>query len=185
MQEVSKQTGISVSHISRIEKGERLPGYKIFEKLNELYGKEDDNSFSYESGVFMESDYVKIPLINIARKEVFNFALESANNYIKVPQNLKNKIDFAVEIAGDSMNELNIKDGNIVFVKKQATIENGEIAIVLIDGKKATIKQFYKLGDNITLITRSKNPSYSPLIYNVLKTDIKVIGKVVSAYISI
>jgi repressor LexA len=180
MQEVSNLTGISVSHISRIEKGVRLPGYKIFEKLNELYGRGNESIISNDEKVLKEISQSKIPLIEKFKAGV---ACQKILEYIEVPHLLENTIDFALKISDDSMNELNIKNCDIVFIRQQTEVENGEIAVILIDDKDAIIKQYYHHGNNITLIPRSKNPKYCPLVYNALETDIKVIGKVVSAYI--
>lgn len=185
MQEVSNLTGISISHISRIEKGVRLPGYKIFEKLNELYGIGYETTSNGSDSVLNECNLAKIPLVGVVKAGLPTVACQDIEEYLKVPFSLVKKIDFALRISGDSMNELNIKDGDIVFIKQQPMVENGEIAVVLVDGEDATIKQFYHQGNNVTLIPRSKNPIYSPLVYNTQDTEIRVVGKVVSAYVSI
>ena len=54
----------------------------------------------------------------------------------------------------------NIKSGDIVFIKKQSDVDDGEIAAVLIDGE-ATLKRVYKIGGVVQL--RAENPSFPPI----------------------
>lgn len=58
---------------------------------------------------------------------------------------------FALKVRGHSM-EPEIKDGDIVICKEQSTVENGDIAVVLVNGDEATLKQFKRTDKGITLI---------------------------------
>lgn len=60
------------------------------------------------------------------------------------------RADYALTCHGDSMDP-KIQDGDIVCVRCQPEVENGEIAVVLIDGE-ATLKRFYRKGDTVTLM---------------------------------
>ena len=57
----------------------------------------------------------------------------------------------------------NIHDGDIIFIKKQSDVDDGQIAAVLIDDE-ATLKRVYKYGDSIQL--RAENPSFAPINLN-------------------
>lgn len=81
--------------------------------------------------------------------------------------------EFALTVKGDSMEPL-IKNGSIIFFKEQPTVENGEIAIVEIDGNAVTCKKFYYDGSKAVL--RSINPKYPDLEYN---EGVRIIGKVI------
>ncbi len=81
--------------------------------------------------------------------------------------------DRALNVKGDSMEPL-IKDGSIVFYKDQPTVENGEIAIVEIDGSEVTCKKFYFDGDKITL--KSINEKYEDMVFS---NGVRIIGKVI------
>ena len=61
------------------------------------------------------------------------------------------------------------------------TMENGEVAIVMVGDDEATMKRFYQDGDTVTLMPQSTNPAHMPQIYNLKETPIRVIGKVVKA----
>ncbi len=86
---------------------------------------------------------------------------------------------FGLRVKGDSMNALRICEGDIIIVKKQDYVENGEIAVVMVDNENATVKQFYRKDDTVTLIPKSTNPKHKPQFYNLKNTTVKIIGKVV------
>ena len=86
---------------------------------------------------------------------------------------------FGLKIKGDSMNALRICDGDIIIVKRQDAVENGDIAVVLVDKENATVKQFFQEGSKITLVPRSTNPEHTPQFYDLKDTQINVLGKVV------
>ena len=77
------------------------------------------------------------------------------------------RADFALTCKGDSMAP-KIQDGDIVCIRKQAEVENGEIAAVRIDDE-ATLKRFYRQGD--TVLLQAENPAYPPLVYTQHQLD--------------
>lgn len=84
--------------------------------------------------------------------------------------------DFAVPIIGDSMEPV-IRNGQFVFVKEQPDVEDGEIAIVEIDGDGVTCKEVYKDYESQTIILRSINELYEDRV--VSPEQIRIIGKVI------
>jgi len=86
---------------------------------------------------------------------------------------------FALRVCGDSMNAARIDDGDIVIVRRQPEVENGEIAVVQVDGDSATIKRFYTADSIVTLMPQSTNPKHHPQIYDTQKIRVDVLGKVV------
>lgn len=68
--------------------------------------------------------------------------------------------DFCLYARGDSMIGAEIDDGDLVFIKKQSDVDDGEIAAVLIDDE-ATLKRVYKIADKVQL--RADNPHYPPI----------------------
>ncbi|MFS7238181.1 helix-turn-helix transcriptional regulator [Carnobacterium divergens] len=89
---------------------------------------------------------------------------------------IPNGADCAIVIQGDSMEPL-IKDGEIIFYKKQPDIENGEIAIVEINGDGVTCKKVYFNIEEQTIILRSLNDKYTDREVN--DDEIRIIGKVI------
>ena len=88
--------------------------------------------------------------------------------------------DFCLRAHGDSMIGARIFDKDIVFIRSQSTVENGEIAAVII-GDEATLKRIYYYPDEEKLILSPENPRYAPLVYvGEELSQIRIIGKAVA-----
>ena len=86
--------------------------------------------------------------------------------------------DFCLKAKGDSMINARIFDGDIVFIRQQPTVNNGEIAAVIIDNE-ATLKRVYLYDNRLEL--RPENPTYPVLNYEGEQLDsIRIIGKAVA-----
>ena len=73
-----------------------------------------------------------------------------------------------------------IMDGDIVYIRSQSQVDNGEIAAVII-GDEATLKRVYFYPEEGKLVLSPENPRYAPLVY--LRDElnsIKIIGKAVA-----
>lgn len=102
-------------------------------------------------------------------------ALEEHHDYIEVDGNIR--VDFCLRVRGDSMIDARIQDGDLVFVRQQPTVENGEIAVVLIDDE-ATLKRFYKTDAGVIL--KPENSKYDPMFYTEEDfKDVRILGKAV------
>lgn len=84
---------------------------------------------------------------------------------------------YFLRVNGESMNKV-IKNGAFALIHKQDEVENGEIAVVLVNGDNATLKHFSKEGDIVVLTPESTDESIKQQIYTK-DTPIKVIGKYV------
>lgn len=93
-----------------------------------------------------------------------------------VEVNVPKKADCALVVKGDSM-EPEYYDGDIVFYKSQPIIENGEIAIVEINGDGVTLKKVYFNYDEDKVILRSLNDKYADR--ELLPEQVRILGKVV------
>jgi len=101
-------------------------------------------------------------------------AEENVEEYDSVPEHWK--ADFTLICVGDSMAP-KIQDGDLVAIKQQETVENGQIAAVLIDNE-ATLKRVYVYPDK--LILRPENPNYEPIvIMNGESSNIRIEGRAV------
>lgn len=101
---------------------------------------------------------------------------EDYETYIEASADIK--ADFCVKATGDSMINARIFDGDIVFIKEQPNVENGEIAAVII-GDEITLKRVYKYESRLEL--RAENPLYNPMSYEseALET-VRILGKAVA-----
>ena len=118
----------------------------------------------------------KIPLIGSIACGAPILAEEHIEEYISIPKHVS--ADFALTCKGDSMINARIFDGDIVYIRQQDTVENGEIAAVLIDGE-ATLKRVRLFDDHISL--EPENPQYRPLVYwGEEMNTIRILGKAVA-----
>lgn len=102
----------------------------------------------------------KIPLIGaIACGETIT-AEQNIEKMVDVPENIR--CDFSLTCHGDSMVDAGIHDKDVVYIRIQPEVENGEIAAVRIDGE-ATLKRVYYNPGTLTLMPA--NPAYAPMIY--------------------
>lgn len=92
---------------------------------------------------------------------------------------------FALRVKGDSMTAARIFDGDIIIVRRQDIVENGQIAVVLVDDQDATVKIFSRHGHLVTLMPQSHNPVHQPQIYDLRETKIDVLGLVVKCEFSL
>ncbi len=117
----------------------------------------------------------KVPLIGTIACGEPILAEENIETYVNMPDIVKGT--FALRCKGDSMINARIFDGDIVFIRQQPDVENGEIAAVLI-GDEATLKRVYKYENRIEL--RSENPTFPTLNYEGDRLqDICIMGKAV------
>lgn len=84
---------------------------------------------------------------------------------------------FFLRVNGESMNNV-VKNGAFALIHKQDMVEDGEIAVVLVNGYDATLKRFTKKGDVVVLEPDSTDPSFKTQIYDKT-TSIKILGKYV------
>lgn len=118
----------------------------------------------------------RIPLIGTIACGAPILAEEHIEDYVNIPKHIK--ADFALTCKGDSMINARIYDGDIVYIRHQETVENGEIAAVLIDNE-ATLKRVRLYDDHISL--EPENPLYRPLVYwNEEMANVKILGKAIA-----
>ena len=102
----------------------------------------------------------QIPLLGDIACGVPILAVENVEDMVNIPENIR--ADFALRCKGDSMINARIYDGDIVYIRQQPIVDNGQIAAVLIDDE-ATLKRFRKYSDHIVL--EPANPQFMPLSY--------------------
>lgn len=93
-------------------------------------------------------------------------AIEQHDEYAEVPEYIK--CDFALKCKGDSMIDARICDGDIVYIRSQPQVENGQIAAVQIAGEATLKKVFYQDGG---VLLMPANPSHKPRFYSPSNMD--------------
>lgn len=105
------------------------------------------------------------------------FADQDFLGYVKVGADIQ--CDFCLTCRGDSMINARINDGDIVFIKQQSIVENGEIAAVAVDDE-ALLKRVYYYRDKNLMILKAENSKYEDLVYSGKEIDdITILGKAI------
>lgn len=173
LEEVGNIVGVTKSTVMKWETGsiENMRRDKIALlskalKVSPLWimGVEDKN---------ITSGTISVPLLGQIAAGVPILAEENIEDYFNI--DTKVKADFALKIKGNSMMDAGILPGDIVFIKQQCDLENGQIGAILIE-EEATLKKFYKEDD--TIILQAENEDYKPMIYK--EGNIKILGKLVA-----
>lgn len=198
MDDFAQKSGISKAYISLLEKNKHpktgkpiAPSVDSIRKaaigmnidFNTLFGMVDGNVDLSPQAELMTS-YSNIHPIGTKRFPVLGsvacgepvYMDEEKELYIDSTVDIK--ADFVLIAKGDSMINARIHDGDIVFVRKQEQVENGEIAVVAIDDE-ATLKRFYKYADMVVL--RAENPAYKEMEFRPEDhRDVRILGKAVA-----
>lgn len=118
------------------------------------------------------------PLLGTVRAGYPMYAEENIEGYLPIRQTDGAKY-FWLNIRGDSMNAAGMDDGDQILVREQPEVENGQLAVVLVNGDEATVKYFRREGDLVILTPKSFNPAHQPQIYDLKKVPVRVQGLVV------
>ena len=167
------------------ENGKRQPNFETAEIIADFFNVNMDNLIRREEiegliDIPAATTGVMIPVLGYVRAGVPMTAVENIIDYEEISKEDAAKGEhFGLVIKGDSM-EPRFAEGDVVIVRKQETVENGEIAVVLVNGDDATVKKFYRSDNGIKLV--STNPTYDPFFYTpdeVNSLPVQVIGRVV------
>lgn len=180
--EVAEAIGMNRIILNRIELGKRplrddeavaLADYFHVTTDYLLKGKVSEQNHS--------SRGVRIPVLGRVVAGVPIDAVQEILDYEEItPEMAATGEYFALQVKGASM-EPTLRDGDIVIVKKQPTVDSGDIAIVLVNGNDATVKEIKESPAGITLIGHNA-AIYTPQFYSnkeIQNMPVQIIGKVV------
>ena len=190
---VAKKIGLSNAAANGWKKGKK-PSEVTLEKLSQYFGVPvsaltgDAKSATSISGDDAQSRFLSVqniePVPAFQKKPRLGtiacgkpiLAVEDAEEFDFVPDNID--CDFTLRCKGDSMINARIFDGDIVYIRKQPEVENGEIAAVRI-GDEATLKRVYYSGGR--LILRAANPLYADMEFDGADLEnVEIMGKAVA-----
>lgn len=185
LDELAARIGTSKQTIHRYENGiiNNIPPEKI-ERLaaalgtspSELMGWENITPMKYKNTVSLSTK--KLPLLGSISCGQPIYAEEEHESFASADMNLD--ADFCLRAVGDSMIGARIYDGDTVFIRSQDSVDNGEIAAVIINDE-ATLKRVYFYPDEGKLVLSPENPRYAPLVFIGEELEqIKIIGKAVA-----
>lgn len=163
------------STVSRYNNGQYVPKAPTLDLLCRRYG--------VSPGWLLGDDAEKTPADAVKSVPVLGdvaagLPIWAEENYAgRVAIDPDEHVDFALRVRGDSMIGARIYNGDLVYVRRQPQVENGEIAVVLVDGE-ATVKRVFDYSDRLVL--RPENDAFSDMIYKKEDArDLAVLGKVI------
>lgn len=180
--ELSRIIGVSESTVGKWILCKSMPRMGIIQKLADHFhvGK----SYFLEEAPKDSSPTgrgVRIPVLGRVVAGIPIEAVEEILDYEEITPELAATGEFfALQVKGSSM-EPTLRDGDVVIVKKQPTVDSGDIAIVLVNGNDATVKEIKESPSGITLIGHNV-AVYTPKFYSnreIEELPIQIIGKVV------
>lgn len=188
MKELGRVLGLAESTVSHYETGRRDPDIETLLKMGELFNVSVGYILmaepEYESPESLCFDNIspisvqKIPLLGSVACGKPVYADEEFQYYVAVGAEIR--ADFALRAKGDSMVGARIKDGDVVFIRKAESVDNGTIAVVVIEDE-ATLKRVYYYPEKDLLILKAENPDYEDMVFADAELEqIRILGKAVA-----
>jgi repressor LexA len=126
-----------------------------------------------------EPRVIRIPIVGRIAAGVPIEAIEDAEDVLELPVGSVPDDCYALRVQGTSMIEDSIDDGDLVVIRPQAWVDNGDIAVAIVNDNTAnggaTLKRFYREGDQVRL--QPRNPTMQPI--RLPADQVEVRGKVV------
>lgn len=164
--ELSERLGVSESTVSSWCSGAKMPRMSKIDQMAIMFGV--SRSDLLEEKLDAQSGIIRIrfnhkPLVGDIACGTPILAEENITDYVDVPEHIN--CDFALRCRGRSMINLGVKEGDIVYIRSQPEVQNGQIAAVIVDGMEAeaTLKKFYRYDNQIVLVPA--NDEDKPFVY--------------------
>lgn len=188
LQDLAERVGLTKKTIQRYENGEikidmdRL--YDISIALDVEMPQLIEGAESFLGVSLDDLNSVKVPIVESMSYKNDMITKEEVNGYEETPRSwIKNGSFFYIRANDDSMINARIYAGDLLLIREQNEVEDGELAAVLIDGK-VCLKRAFK--SNGILVLQSENTHYGPIFVNdENKNNIKIIGKLERIIINI
>jgi len=121
-----------------------------------------------------------LPIVGVVRAGALHPAIEDIEGHFAIDNSqLRSGGTFFLRVKGDSMIHAHIKEGDLALVRPQPSAANRDIVVAMVGGE-ATLKRFYREGDQIRL--QPENPNYSAIIIREGDGEFSIVGKVVGIY---
>ena len=126
------------------------------------------------------ADAVPLPVAGTVRAGALSLAVEDIDGYFALDRaHFPGEGAFFLRVKGDSMVNAAILEGDLALVRPQATADNRDIVVAMVDGE-ATLKRFYRERNRIRL--QPENPNMDPIIIRPGEGEVTIVGKVVGVY---
>ncbi|WP_373844417.1 helix-turn-helix domain-containing protein [Clostridium sp.] len=169
---------LNKSIVSKYENKIHKPSrFSLIEEIAEFYHVSTDYIMCRNDDKYGEEiKYKKVPILGTIACGTPILAQQDIQGYEYVLPH--ENVDFCLKTKGDSMIGARIFNGDIVYIRQQPDVENGEIAAVQVDNEEATLKRVYKIDGSIIL--RPENSNYKDMIFSKKdKKDVCILGKAI------
>ena len=173
--DLAKALQISRSTVAMYESGVRMPDHDTMRKIAEVFNVD----INYLYGIAPKKG-VRIPVYGSVAAGIPLEAIQDIEDYEEIPEDMAASGEYAaLKIKGNSMLP-RFTPGDVVIVKIQNDVNDGDIAIVMVNGDEATCKKIKKTPEGVMLI--STNPEYEPMFCTnreISEKPVRIWGKVV------
>lgn len=185
--EFAKLLGTTKQVISRYEKNQRTPKITVANEYANLLGVPlttllgDDSSPDTPPlpfGAVPADLHCVAPVLGTVRAGQPIYAQENIEEYLPISYRDGAKY-FFLHVCGDSMSAAGMDDGDLILVRSQPEVEEGQLAVVCVNGDEATVKYYRREGDLVVLTPKSFNPEHQTQIYSLKDVPIHICGLVV------
>lgn len=178
-EQLAEILGTTKQVISRYENSQRSPKITVVSEyaaiLNLPLSYFLDDELPLPDNILPMPRMIGVPLVGTIACGEPILAEQNVEAIMPMPEGVK--ADFALRCKGDSMIGARIHDGDIVYIRQQPAVEDGQIAAVLIEDE-ATLKRVYH-GEGGSVILQAANDAYKPMILST-GTDVRVLGLAVA-----
>lgn len=182
--DLASRLSVNKSVVSSWISGSRYPRMNTMEKIANIFNIEKSDLIEDKSEKEPTSYHargIRIPVLGRVAAGIPIEAITDVDDWEEIPESMaKTGEYFALKITGNSM-EPRMLDGDVVIVKRQSDVDNGDVAVVLVNGNDATVKQITKSETGLTLIGWNL-AVYTPRTYNKKECrdlPVSILGKVV------
>ncbi|MBO4358565.1 MAG: helix-turn-helix domain-containing protein [Erysipelotrichaceae bacterium] len=161
----------SFTTVQKWEDGTAFPRVSTLNRMSDLFNIDVDHLLNFD----IRTEQVPVPIIGevkagydlYANQDIYGY--EYCDNKEYGPGEY-----FYLKVKGDSMIDLRIGPGDIVYVRKQNYLDNKDIGVFLLENNEVTIKRIIFGNSGITL--RAANPKYPDRKYR--ENEVQILGKV-------
>ncbi len=179
---LARALNVSVGAVGNWETGNRTPDTDMLDRIARYFDVSVDyllgrtDALPIGANIFPLPETRTIPLLGDIACGSPILAEEDAEESMPLPPHIT--ADFCLRCKGDSMIGARIHDGDIVYIRRQSDVDDGQIAAVLIDDE-ATLKRVYK--GNGSMILQAENPAIKPMIYTARDAEsVRILGLAVA-----
>lgn len=182
--ELAEMLSVSPSSIGMYEQGRREPDSETLRKISSFFDVTIDyllgNSKQKKEITFPLNDIHRVPIIGTVRCGPGGLAYEHIEEYMPIDATYNPAEIRGFRAEGDSMTGDGIHDGDLCLIRLQPEVENGVIAVVVIDDEEGCLKHVTVDKENCVVVLSSSNPAYPQRVFTgPAANDVRIVGKLI------